>query len=196
AAFRDTGHPGLDVTGQGRGSNTLTGQFTIFQIVADPTGKIVRFGADFEQHSEGSSPALRGQLRFNYTGPDPLPLLDNDTDIENDPLSAILVAGPAHGTLSLNADGSFVYTPTPGFRGTDTFTYKANDGQLDSNVATVTITVTPGNSRPVANTDSYSATEDTPLTISAPGVLANDTDADGDPLTATLVTGPAHGTLT
>ena len=196
AAFRDSGHPGLDVTGQGRGSNTLTGQFTIYQIVADPSGKIVRFGADFEQHSEGSAPALHGQLRFNYTGPDPLPLLDNDTDLENDPLSALLVTGPAHGTLSLNANGSFVYTPTPGFRGVDTFSYKANDGQLDSNVATVTITVTPGNSRPAATDDSYDATEDTPFTMPAPGVLSNDTDADGDPLTAALASGPAHGAVT
>ena len=49
---------------------------------------------------------------------------------------------------------------------------------------------------PVAADDSYATDEDTPLTVAAPGVLANDTDVDGDTLTAVLVTGPAHGTLT
>ena len=50
----------------------------------------------------------------------------------------MLVTGPAHGTLTLNADGSFTYTPAANYNGTDSFTYKANDGTLDSNVATVT----------------------------------------------------------
>src|SRR5262249_51056643 len=78
----------------------------------------------------------------------------------------------------------------------DAFTYKANDGTLDSNVATVSLTVTPVNDPPVAANDSYSTAEDTPLTVNAPGVLANDTAVDGDALAAKLVSGPAHGTLT
>src|SRR2546427_4283438 len=83
------------------------------------------------------------------------------------------------------------------FNGTDSFTYKASDGQAQSGVATVTITVTPVNDAPVAaNDDTYTTPEDTQLTVSAPGVLANDTDADGDTLTAVLVSGPSHGTLT
>ena len=68
-------------------------------------------------------------------------VLGNDTDTDNDPLTAALNAGVSHGTLALNADGSFTYAPTAGFSGVDTFTYKANDGTVDSNVATVTITV-------------------------------------------------------
>jgi FtsP/CotA-like multicopper oxidase with cupredoxin domain len=72
-------------------------------------------------------------------------VLANDTDINaNNVLTAILVSGPAQGTLQLNPDGSFTYTPKANFSGTDTFTYKANDGVLDSlNAATVTIRVTP-----------------------------------------------------
>src|SRR5204863_380897 len=94
-------------------------------------------------------------------------------------------------------DGSFSYMPALNFNGTDTFTYKASDGQAQSGVATVTITVTPVNDAPVAaNDDNYTTPEDTQLTVSAPGVLANDSDVDGDPLTAMLVTGPTHGTLT
>jgi FtsP/CotA-like multicopper oxidase with cupredoxin domain len=71
-------------------------------------------------------------------------VLANDTDINaNNILTAILVSGPANGKLTLNPDGSFTYTPNLNFNGTDSFTYKANDGVADSNVATVTITVTP-----------------------------------------------------
>src|SRR3989475_3561737 len=66
-----------------------------------------------------------------------------------DPLIAILVNGPAHGTLSLNNDGSFTYTPALNYNGPDSFTYKANDGQVDSPTnATVSITVTPVNDAP------------------------------------------------
>src|SRR5262249_48979913 len=79
--------------------------------------------------------------------------------------------------------------------GPDSFTYKANDGALDSNVATVSLTVNPVNDAPTANSNSYTVAEDNVLTVAAPGVLANDTDIDGDHLTASLVSGPAHGVL-
>jgi uncharacterized repeat protein (TIGR01451 family) len=121
-------------------------------------------------------------------------VLGNDTDPNGDALTAVLVSGPAHGTLTLSADGSFTYTPAPGYTGSDSFTYKANDGTLDSNVATVSLTVS--NSPPVASNDSYSGPSDATLTVIAPGVLANDSDVDGDSLSAVLVSGPAHGTLT
>ncbi len=68
-------------------------------------------------------------------------VLADDSDPENDPLTAILVAGPAHGSLAMLADGSFIYTPDANFNGIDTFSYKANDGLLDSNVEVVRITV-------------------------------------------------------
>ena len=67
-------------------------------------------------------------------------VLANDTDADGNPLTAVLVTGPAHGTLTLNPNGSFTYTPTSSFVGSDSFTYTANDGTLNSNTATVTIT--------------------------------------------------------
>jgi hypothetical protein len=70
-------------------------------------------------------------------------ILANDIDIDGDVLTAVLVAGPANGTLTLKDDGSLTYTPSTGFSGTDSFTYVANDGSLNSNVATVTLTVNP-----------------------------------------------------
>jgi len=74
-------------------------------------------------------------------------VLGNDTDPDNDPLTAVLVSGPSHAAASgftLNADGSFSYTPDASYFGPDSFTYKANDGSADSNVATVSLTVNPG----------------------------------------------------
>ncbi len=120
-------------------------------------------------------------------------VLANDTDSDGDTLTAVLVSGPASGSVTLNADGSFTYTPA-GVAGTYTFTYKANDGAADSNVATVTIAVS-GNTVPNVVNDNYTTNEDTPLTINAPGVLTNDTDADGDSLTAIKVTDPTNGSL-
>ncbi|MCI0575212.1 MAG: cadherin-like domain-containing protein, partial [Chloroflexi bacterium] len=64
-------------------------------------------------------------------------------DPDGDPLTAVLVSGPANGSLTLNADGSFTYQPNPNFNGQDSFTYQATDGALPGNVATVTITINP-----------------------------------------------------
>src|SRR5439155_6720999 len=123
-------------------------------------------------------------------------VLANDADADGDALTAALVNPPANGALTLNADGSFTYTPNANFNGLDSFTYRANDGTDDSSPATVTITVNAVNDAPVANNDSYGTDEDTPLVVATPGVLGNDTDIEGSPLTATLVSGSGNGTLT
>src|SRR5262249_32387135 len=70
-----------------------------------------------------------------------LGVLANDSDIDSATLTALLVDGPSHGTVVLNADGSFTYTPAANFNGTDRFTYKANDGELESGVATVRLSI-------------------------------------------------------
>ena len=122
-------------------------------------------------------------------------VLDNDADVEGDTLSVALVSDVSHGTLTLGSDGSFTYAPSPDFHGIDSFTYHAFDGTDYSSPATVSLNVLPVNDAPVAVNDSYSVDEDATLTIAAPGVLANDSDIDGDPLAAILISGPAHGTL-
>ena len=114
-------------------------------------------------------------------------MLANDTDVDGDPLTAVLVAGPAHGTLTLNANGSFTYTPDANFNGSDSFTYQANDGDAGSNVATVRISI---NAAPVAGDQNVTTSEDTPQTITLTG-----SDAEDAPLAFSIVTGPAHGTL-
>jgi hypothetical protein len=122
-------------------------------------------------------------------------VLDNDAG--PGVLTAVLVSAPSSGTLSpgLAGDGSFTYTPNADFNGTDSFTYKANDGVLDSDEASVTIAVAPVNDAPVANDNAYDAIEATVLSVTAPGVLGNDSDIDGDGLNAVLASPPAVGSI-
>jgi VCBS repeat-containing protein len=97
--------------------------------------------------------------------------------------------------VNLDPDGSFVYTPAGDYFGADTFSYVADDGSQSSTVTLANIQVSPVNDPPVAAIDSYITLEDTALSVPAPGVLGNDSDADGDSLTATLVQAPQHGNL-
>ncbi|HKB02029.1 MAG TPA: Ig-like domain-containing protein [Gemmataceae bacterium] len=107
-----------------------------------------------------------------------------------------LVTGPGHATaFNFGANGSFTYTPAAGFVGADTFTYRLRTAAETSNTATITITVTEPNAAPTAVGEVYQLPETSPLVVPAPGVLANDTDPDGDSLTATVVDPPAVGTL-
>jgi VCBS repeat-containing protein len=124
-----------------------------------------------------------------------------DADPDGDPLTVDTtpVAGPAHGVLALNADGSFTYTPDADFHGADSFTYAVADGNGGTAQATVSITVDPVNDDPVAQADAFTTDEDVAL---AGNVLADngagaDADPDGDALTVntTPVAGPANGTL-
>jgi len=121
-------------------------------------------------------------------------VLAADFDLEGDTLTATLVATTSYGTLSLSANGAFLYTPNAGFEGTDQFTYRAGDGLQVSEIATVTIGV--NNREPVAIGDWYHVRHDSTLTVGGPGVLENDWDADGDALQAVLVTQATHGTAT
>ena len=123
-------------------------------------------------------------------------LLANDADPANRPLTARLAAGPEHGLLALAADGSFSYTPAAGFSGVDSFSYRAGNGSLDSADATVSIAVAAAAAVDRAPLGMADAAEGDQDMVIAGNVLANDTDPDGDTLTATLVDGPAHGSLT
>ena len=76
-------------------------------------------------------------------------VLANDTDADGNPLTAVLDTNVTHGTLALNANGGFTYTPTTGYTGPDSFTYHANDGTANSNVVTVSLTVSAAASAPL-----------------------------------------------
>ncbi|MCA0422558.1 MAG: tandem-95 repeat protein [Proteobacteria bacterium] len=118
----------------------------------------------------------------------------NDTDADNDLLSHTLTTGPTNGTVTLNTDGTFTYTPNTGYSGTDTFTYTSNDGNGGTDTATVTITVgTRPNSAPDAVNDTVSTNADQPLTGT---VATNDSDPDSDTLNFAVQITPTHGTVT
>jgi VCBS repeat-containing protein len=123
-------------------------------------------------------------------------VLDNDSDPEDDTITAVGASDPENGTVTLNSDGSFTYTPDDDFAGTDSFTYKASDGSNDSDKATVKITVKAVNDAPAAADDSYTTNQAVPLVVTAPGVLGNDTDVEGSPLTAQDASDPANGSVT
>jgi VCBS repeat-containing protein len=125
-------------------------------------------------------------------------LLSNDTDPEANMLTihTTPVAGPSHGTLTINADGTYTYTPDANYNGSDSFTYQICDNGVPSlcSNATVIITVTSVNAAPVAKDDINNTFMDTPV---SGNLLTNDIDPDGNPLTikTTPVTAPVNGTV-
>ena len=120
-------------------------------------------------------------------------VLSNDSDPEGSLLTASLDILPSEGDITFNPDGSFTYTPTLNDSGMVTFTYSAIDSGLGYSYATVTIAIDPANDAPVAVADAYTTTEDTPLVIAAPGLLENDSDIEGSPLTVELVSFVENG---
>ena len=161
-------------------SNTVT--VTINYTNTDPTATL----DSYNMHWSGS-------LDVNTAAG----VLSNDSDLDDDSLTAVLVDDVSHGTLSLAADGSFTYTPDSGYVASDSFTYRAYDSVDYSNIVTVTINYT--NTDPTGIDDDYATPWRNSLSITEfDGVLMNDHDDDSDPLTAELYDGPAveQGTLT
>ncbi len=120
-------------------------------------------------------------------------VLGNDSDPDGDALSVTGASDPAHGSTTVNGDNTITYTPDANFNGTDTFTYDISDGHGGTDTATVTITVNAVADAPDAVNDSSSTTEDTAVSIT---VLDNDSDPDGDTLSVTGASDPAHGSTT
>jgi VCBS repeat-containing protein len=154
-------------------------------VIADLTGNGITVS------NANSAPVATGD---SYTLSEDNPLaagsgasvLQNDTDANGNPLSAMLVTGPTNGTLTFNSNGTFTYTPNANYHGSDSFTYRANDGQANSNIATVTLTITPSNDaptilNPIAN---QNASEDAPFNFQFAANTFVDADV-GDSLSYT-----------
>ncbi|MBS0387508.1 MAG: tandem-95 repeat protein [Proteobacteria bacterium] len=130
-------------------------------------------------------------------------VLANDSDPANDPINVSGFTASANGTVAADttdpAHTRLVFTPNANFNGVATFTYTITDvpsqGAPKSATATVRVTVTPVNDPPVARNDSFTIADDATTTVAAPGVLANDSDVDGDALVAVLVSQPANATV-
>jgi hypothetical protein len=127
-------------------------------------------------------------LTYDLDTPKPITL--TGSDVEGSPLTFTILTNPSNGTLSGSAP-NVIYTPNSGFTGTDTFTFKVNDGELDSSPATITLNLTPlTNFAPVAQDISVTTPEDTPV-----GITLVATDSNGDALTYIITQAPANGTL-
>lgn len=138
-------------------SNLAEGTHQITATATDSGGQVgrdtVTIAISRVAASTNTAPAA---VNDTYTTAEDTPLttpvpgvLGNDTDADGNPLTATLVIGPTNGTVTLNPDGSFTYTPAANYSGPDSFTYTAKDGTATSNTATVTIIVTPVNDAPV-----------------------------------------------
>jgi len=168
----------------------------------DPSGSMVRLRVEpVENGKVDSAPAkasikvapntVLSLLTTMEDTPVEIRLMGSDPDL--DPLAYSTIAGPSHGSLNGTAP-NLTYTPSPNFYGSDSFTFKVNDGTADSALAIVSITVSPVNDPPVANDDTAATREDTPaVTID---VLANDTDIDNDMLTVTAISQGTNGSVT
>ena len=120
-------------------------------------------------------------------------ILENDSDPEGDALTITSNTSPQFGDLVLNADGSFIYAPAPGFSGSDQFTYTITDGNGNQDTATVQITVSEAsNSPPDALNDAVATAFESAIDIN---VLANDSDPENDPLSVISNTQPSNGTV-
>ncbi|PKN85194.1 MAG: hypothetical protein CVU46_11945 [Chloroflexi bacterium HGW-Chloroflexi-8] len=111
------------------------------------------------------------------------------SDVENNPLTFVVITNPQHGSLTGNIP-NLTYTPLSNYSGSDSFTYKTNDGSVDSVVATVNVTITSTNLPPVANSQDITMAEDTTIPITLTG-----SDPEGSPLTFSFLTPTSHASF-
>ncbi len=164
------GKTGYSFQGSNSVSGAASGEEIVYVVPLDGktlTGNKFWYASD----APASSPPVANDDSYNVSEGSVLTVaapgvMGNDSDSDGDPLTAIQVSGPSNGTLTLNSGGSFTYTPNVGFSGNDSFTYRANDGLLDSNVATVNINVEEGGEPPQG-------------TGTIRGTKFNDLDGDG-----------------
>jgi serine protease AprX len=177
------------------------GANTVQIRVTDPTGLNVFQNFSINVTSSNRPPVASGDSYSVANGASlnvPAPgVLANDSDPDGNAISAVLKTAPSHGSLTLNANGSFAYTPTAGYSGADSFSYADSDGTLTGNTVNVVLTVSAANQPPVAVNDSFRAPQwrngsYAPQVLS---ILANDRDADGTLNVATvkIVNAPNKG---
>ena len=177
------------------GSETLVDQFE-FDLADGAGGVLVGQSLQLTVNPVNDAPIATGENRTLHedhvaTGN----VLSNDTDAENSPLTAQLVSGPGRAAdFTLNADGSFSYTPNANYHGNDSFSYRVFDGQAYSATVTVSLGILPVNDLAVAKPDQFTVLQGEFLD-SVISVLDNDLDVENEALTAVLLQQPNNGTV-
>ncbi len=147
-------------------------------------------------NTNGAPTAADDNLNTDEDTPITIHVLANDTDPDGDPLSIDTHTWINHGSLTLNADGTFTYTPEENYSGSDEFSYTLTDGTTTGNTATVHITVNPVNDAPIGGADTATTDENTAVVITSAQLLANDYDIEGDALTIASVSSAGSGSAT
>ncbi len=160
-------------------------------LFADTTTLWFRFDVSSAPVANDETYTVRQGKTLNVSAPG---VLANDTDPSGAQLSAASSVAPLHGTLVLDPTGAFTYANNGSSALVDSFKYKASNGSATSNEATATINITP-DKRPIAIADAYNVAHGGTLTVPPPGVLTNDSDPDGDRITAVIASFPQHGTV-
>jgi large repetitive protein len=152
---------------------------------------------------KGGSNKATVNVKIEAVNDPPMAYNGNVTTLEDDAVSVTLTGGdddgdkityhvvtvPSHGELKGRAP-RLIYAPNPNFNGSDKLTFKTSDGKVESDIATISVTVKPVNDAPIANNSSVITKEGKSVSVSLTG-----TDPDGDLLTYIVVTGPSHGSL-
>jgi VCBS repeat-containing protein len=153
------------------GNNTYTVSITVTPVNDAPTAAGASIGTAEDTVKSGTLPAA--------------------SDVDGDTVTYAKAGDPAHGTVVVNPDGSYTYTPAANYTGTDSFSYTVSDGNGGSNTYTVGVTVTPVNDAPVAANAAIATREDTAVS----GTLPAATDPDGDAIAYAAAGAPQHGSI-
>jgi hypothetical protein len=183
AHYRDDSNYGFTLIDANFATNSIQGKF-ITNAGVDKTSS--HFSTIFSQIS--STPPVTNDQSVTVSKNLAKSIMLTASDADNDPLTFSIVTQPSHGTISTGAGASRIYTPSSNYLGSDNFTFKANDGTLDSNVATVSITVQ--NEAPVASDQTITVDKNVqkPITLMA-------SDPNNDQLTYSIITPPLHGII-
>ncbi|RYE69742.1 MAG: tandem-95 repeat protein, partial [Rhizobiaceae bacterium] len=209
-AISGTATSGLDYTNIGTTTTILAGQTTIILAVpvlddilneGNETVILTMLVATNNPLIIASATPATVNIRDNRTPIASAPSITTNEDVsingtitasdaDGDLLTYIVTTAPVNGTLVLNTNGTYTYTPNANFNGTDSFTIKVSDGKGGTVTLTIPVTVTSVNDAPVVTPQSITTNEDS----SVNGTIIA-TDVDGDPLTYAVTTAPVNGTV-